>query len=154
MTARPRRRGSGAGADEPPPLPSSLADHLLAVAPAGDPRFASKRLANQAHAILARLGFSYNLPRAVYYQGLAVAEQGSLDQAVPPPPADVDVYGQRYTSAGIARGGEFRVNTTITGNQFRGGAKYAKSPKQWFGSARTRRPTSPERLCRSTAACR
>ena len=35
---------------EPPPLPPSLADHLLAVAPAGDPRFASKRLANQAHA--------------------------------------------------------------------------------------------------------
>ena len=35
---------------EPPPLPSNLADHLLAVAPAGDPRFASKRLANQAHA--------------------------------------------------------------------------------------------------------
>ena len=35
---------------EPPPLPSSLADHLLAMAPAGDPRFASKRLANQRHA--------------------------------------------------------------------------------------------------------
>jgi len=35
---------------EPPPLPPSLADHLLATAPAGDPRFASKRLANQAHA--------------------------------------------------------------------------------------------------------
>ena len=35
---------------EPPPLPPSLADHLLATAPAGDPRFASKRLADQAHA--------------------------------------------------------------------------------------------------------
>jgi hypothetical protein len=35
---------------EPPPLPPSLANHLLATAPAGDPRFASKRLANQAHA--------------------------------------------------------------------------------------------------------
>ena len=35
---------------EPPPLPPSLADHLLATAPAGDPRFASKRLANKAHA--------------------------------------------------------------------------------------------------------
>ena len=35
---------------EPPPLPPNLADHLLATAPAGDPRFASKRLANQAHA--------------------------------------------------------------------------------------------------------
>ena len=35
---------------EPPPLPPGLADHLLATAPAGDPRFASKRLADQAHA--------------------------------------------------------------------------------------------------------
>ena len=35
---------------DPPPLPPSLADHLLAAAPAGDPRFASKRLADQAHA--------------------------------------------------------------------------------------------------------
>ncbi|CAN5842294.1 hypothetical protein BH11PSE3_BH11PSE3_05390 [soil metagenome] len=35
---------------EPPPLPSSLADHLLAIAPAGDQRFTSKRLANQEHA--------------------------------------------------------------------------------------------------------
>jgi len=35
---------------EPPPLPPSLADHLLATAPAGDPRFASKRLADRAHA--------------------------------------------------------------------------------------------------------
>lgn len=35
---------------EPPPLPESLAGHLLATAPAGDPRFASKRLADQAHA--------------------------------------------------------------------------------------------------------
>jgi CYTH domain-containing protein len=35
---------------EPPPLPGSLADHLLATAPAGDPRFTSKRLANQVHA--------------------------------------------------------------------------------------------------------
>ena len=35
---------------EPPPLPSSLARYLLATAPAGDPRVASKRLADQAHA--------------------------------------------------------------------------------------------------------
>jgi CYTH domain-containing protein len=35
---------------EPPPLPPSLAGHLLATAPAGDPRFTSKRLANQVHA--------------------------------------------------------------------------------------------------------
>lgn len=35
---------------EPPPLPSSLASHLLATAPVGDPRFASKRLADRAHA--------------------------------------------------------------------------------------------------------
>ncbi len=35
---------------EPPPLPASLAGYLLATAPAGDPRFASKRLADQAHA--------------------------------------------------------------------------------------------------------
>jgi CYTH domain-containing protein len=35
---------------EPPPLPPLLAGHLLAMAPAGDPRFTSKRLANQAHA--------------------------------------------------------------------------------------------------------
>ena len=35
---------------EPPPLPPSLADHLLATAPAGDPRFASKRLADRTHA--------------------------------------------------------------------------------------------------------
>jgi CYTH domain-containing protein len=35
---------------EPPPLPPGLADRLLATAPAGDPRFTSKRLANQAHA--------------------------------------------------------------------------------------------------------
>ena len=35
---------------EPPPLPSRLAGHLLAAVPAGDPRFASKRLADPAHA--------------------------------------------------------------------------------------------------------
>jgi CYTH domain-containing protein len=35
---------------EPPPLPPDLAGHLLATAPAGDQRFTSKRLANQAHA--------------------------------------------------------------------------------------------------------
>ena len=35
---------------EPPPLPPRLASHLLATAPAGDQRFTSKRLANQAHA--------------------------------------------------------------------------------------------------------
>jgi len=34
----------------PPPLPPLLAGHLLAMAPAGDPRFTSKRLADQAHA--------------------------------------------------------------------------------------------------------
>jgi len=34
----------------PPPLPPLLAGHLLATAPAGDPRFTSKRLADQAHA--------------------------------------------------------------------------------------------------------
>jgi CYTH domain-containing protein len=34
----------------PPPLPECLASHLLAMAPAGDPRFASKRLADRAHA--------------------------------------------------------------------------------------------------------
>lgn len=38
------------GQIEPPPLPPGLADHLLGMAPAGDPRFASKRLASQAHA--------------------------------------------------------------------------------------------------------
>ena len=38
------------GQVEPPPLPPGLADHLLGMAPAGDPRFASKRLASQAHA--------------------------------------------------------------------------------------------------------
>ena len=31
-------------------LPARLADHLLALAPAGDQRFTSKRLADQAHA--------------------------------------------------------------------------------------------------------
>jgi CYTH domain-containing protein len=35
---------------EPPPLPASLAGHLLATVPAGDQRFASKRLADPAHA--------------------------------------------------------------------------------------------------------
>ena len=35
---------------EPPPLPPLLAGHVLAMAPAGDPRFASKRLADRAHA--------------------------------------------------------------------------------------------------------
>jgi CYTH domain-containing protein len=34
----------------PPPLPPPLAGHLLALAPAGDLRFTSKRLANRAHA--------------------------------------------------------------------------------------------------------
>ena len=34
----------------PPPLPECLAGHLLATAPAGDQRFTSKRLADQAHA--------------------------------------------------------------------------------------------------------
>ena len=36
--------------NEPPPLPEDLADHLLAAVPAGDQRFSSKRLADQAHA--------------------------------------------------------------------------------------------------------
>ena len=35
---------------EPPPLPPSLAGHLLATAPAGDQRFTSKRLADRVHA--------------------------------------------------------------------------------------------------------
>ncbi|MEI7874885.1 MAG: hypothetical protein WCK95_22335 [Alphaproteobacteria bacterium] len=35
---------------EPPPLPAHLSAHLLGVAPAGDQRFTSKRLADQAHA--------------------------------------------------------------------------------------------------------
>jgi CYTH domain-containing protein len=34
----------------PPPLPPQLAGHLLAMAPAGDLRFTSKRLADRAHA--------------------------------------------------------------------------------------------------------
>lgn len=38
-------------AREPPPLPPLLKDHLLAVAPEGDPRFTSKRLSDQAHAM-------------------------------------------------------------------------------------------------------
>jgi CYTH domain-containing protein len=35
---------------EPPPLPPRLAGHLLATAPAGDRRFASKQLADRTHA--------------------------------------------------------------------------------------------------------
>jgi len=35
---------------EPPPPPPRLAGHLLAMAPAGDPRFTSKRLADRVHA--------------------------------------------------------------------------------------------------------
>jgi len=35
---------------EPPPLPDFLETHLLMVAPALDPRFTSKRIADQAHA--------------------------------------------------------------------------------------------------------
>lgn len=35
---------------EAPPLPAPLALHLLGVAPVGDPRFTSKRLADQEHA--------------------------------------------------------------------------------------------------------
>ena len=35
---------------EPPPLPKTLASHLLALAPAGDQRFTSKRLADRVHA--------------------------------------------------------------------------------------------------------
>ena len=31
---------------------------------------------------------------------------------------DWGIYGQRYTAAGVAVGGEFRVNSTITGDQF------------------------------------
>jgi hypothetical protein len=34
----------------PPPLPPRLVGHLLAMAPAGDQRFTSKRLADPAHA--------------------------------------------------------------------------------------------------------
>jgi len=43
---------------EPPPLPARLSAHLLAAAPAGDERFTSKRIANQAHAtaLLADIG--------------------------------------------------------------------------------------------------
>ncbi len=36
---------------DPPPLPDFLTNHLLLVAPALDPRFASKRIADQAHAM-------------------------------------------------------------------------------------------------------
>jgi CYTH domain-containing protein len=36
---------------EPPPLPDFLAAHLLMIAPAQDPRFTSKRVADQAHAL-------------------------------------------------------------------------------------------------------
>jgi CYTH domain-containing protein len=35
---------------EPPPLPPRLAEHLIARVALGDPRFTSKRLADQAHA--------------------------------------------------------------------------------------------------------
>jgi CYTH domain-containing protein len=35
---------------QPPEVPPRLASHLLGAAPFGDPRFTSKRLANQAHA--------------------------------------------------------------------------------------------------------
>ena len=35
---------------EPPAVPASLASHLLGPAPLGDPRFTSKRLADQSHA--------------------------------------------------------------------------------------------------------
>ncbi len=35
---------------EPPPLPALLSPHLLGIAPAGDQRFTSKRLADQTHA--------------------------------------------------------------------------------------------------------
>ncbi|MCA0249073.1 MAG: hypothetical protein LCH93_20870 [Proteobacteria bacterium] len=35
---------------EPPPLPACLAGHLLGIAPAGDQRFTSKRIADQGHA--------------------------------------------------------------------------------------------------------
>jgi CYTH domain-containing protein len=35
---------------EPPPLPVSLSAHLLGMAPAGDQRFTSKRIADQNHA--------------------------------------------------------------------------------------------------------
>lgn len=35
---------------DPPPLPAILGAHLLAAAPAFDPRFTSKRIADQAHA--------------------------------------------------------------------------------------------------------
>jgi hypothetical protein len=35
---------------DPPPLPDFLAKHLLLVAPPLDPRFTSKRIADQAHA--------------------------------------------------------------------------------------------------------
>ncbi|MFO1158079.1 MAG: hypothetical protein U1E60_04505 [Reyranellaceae bacterium] len=38
------------GEIEPPPLPPLLAGHLLATVPAGDSRFASKYLTDQAHA--------------------------------------------------------------------------------------------------------
>lgn len=35
---------------EPPPLPDFLAAHLLMIAPAFDPRFTSKRIADESHA--------------------------------------------------------------------------------------------------------
>lgn len=38
------------GQSEPPPLPDFLAKHLLLVAPALDPRFTSKRIADPVHA--------------------------------------------------------------------------------------------------------
>jgi len=38
------------GQAEPPPLPDFLTPHLRMVVPALDPRFASKRIADQVHA--------------------------------------------------------------------------------------------------------
>ena len=34
----------------PPEVPARLASHLVGLAPLGDPRFTSKRLADQSHA--------------------------------------------------------------------------------------------------------
>jgi CYTH domain-containing protein len=36
--------------EQPPEVPACLAGHLLGLAPAGDPRFTSKRLADRSHA--------------------------------------------------------------------------------------------------------
>ena len=81
---------------------------MLAVAPAG-PEFRANSYTQSLQAYPAT-GMDADGDFVVVWQS------NGQDQATG---TNEGVYGQRYSAAGVVRGGEFRVNTTTAGNQVR-----------------------------------